>query len=404
MRLEQRDSYLRIFDARVAAHDDDGGGWIALDRSAFYPASGGQPADTGTLDLVPVVDVALRDGRTWHRLEGPLPPLGSTVRGVLDWPRRYRHMQRHSAQHLLSQAFVRVAAGFPTRSVSLRGADCTLDLEGGPAPGDLREAEQLVNEFCYGALPITSFEVDETELARYRLRRPPKVRGRVRLVAMGNVELAACGGTHLASTAEALPIKLLGSERVRGGLTRVTFRAGWEALEDYRTKHDTAAALARALSAPVEEHLGRVEQIAADAARLREALALERDLRAADLAERLLAAARPAAGLRVVRAVLTEASLLGPLAQALQARAGVAALLAAVDGERVNLSFVRGPGSDLDLRPALDAALGVVEGRGGGRPERAQGAGSRTDRADAALAAAWAVLATAGDPPRSAEA
>ncbi|HKI57768.1 MAG TPA: DHHA1 domain-containing protein [Trueperaceae bacterium] len=393
MRLEQRDSYLRRFASRVRElRQDDRGAWIALEASAFYPTSGGQPHDTGRLAGAAVTDVALADGEVWHRLEGPALEPGSEVEGVIDWDRRYRHMQRHSAQHLLSQAFVRVSAGFDTRSVSLRGSDCTLDLAGEPDDDALTAAEELVNTFAYAALPIVSFEVDERDVGDYPLRRAPKVRGRIRLVAMGDLEVAACGGTHLAGTAEAAPIKLLGSERVRGGLRRVTFRAGWDALDDYRAKHALAAGLVRRFSAPLPEVASRVERLEADAAEARAALRAERGERADELAERLLTGAGERGGVRLVAAEVDPA-MLEPLSELLMQREATVALLAAREGARAQLSFVRGPGSSVDVLPALRAALSELGGRGGGKPERAQGAGPNVDAVERALRSAVEALA-----------
>jgi len=392
MRLEQRDSYLRRFHSRVREVESRAGGtWVALDASAFYPTSGGQPHDTGRLGGASVVDVTVRDGTVWHRLEAPAPAPGDEVEGVIDWERRYRHMQRHSAQHLLSQAFVRVARAFETRSVSLRGPDCTLDLAGDPADDDLLSAEGLANTFAYAGLPIVSFEVDERDLEDYALRRPPKVRGRIRLVVMGDVEIAACGGTHLASTAEALPIKVLGSERVRGGLRRVTFRAGWEALEDFGAKHALAAELVQRFSAPLEELPSRVARLQQELSDARAELAAAHAHRAGELAERLLELAECRGEVRVVRAEVEDA-LLEPVLEALAGREGVAALLASRTAERVRLAFARGPAVGWDLRPVLQAALAEVNGRGGGRPERVQGAGSRLEAIGGALRAAWAAL------------
>ena len=392
MRLEQRDSYLRRFRSRVREVEDVGAGaWVTLETSAFYPTSGGQPHDTGRLGGVPVVDVTKRGHEVWHRLEGPAPRPGEEVEGVLDWERRYRHMQRHSAQHLLSQAFVRVSRAFETRSVSLRGPECTLDLAGDPADDDLLSAEGLANTFGYANQPIVSFEVDEDELADYPLRRPPKVHGRIRLVAMGDVEIAACGGTHLATTAEALPIKLLGSERVRGGLRRVTFRAGWEAFEDSGVKHALASDLVQRFSTPVDELPTRIARLRQELAEARAELASTREARADDLAARLVERAERRGGIRVVRAEVEDA-LLEPALDALAQREDVVALLASRAGERARLAFVRGPGVELDLRPALQAALAELGGRGGGRPERVQGAGPRVEAVDDALRAALAAL------------
>lgn len=244
VRLDRLDSYLTRFEATVTgAEPGDGGTWVRLDRSAFYPTAGGQPHDTGVLAGRRVLDVADRDGEVWHLLEpGDAPRVGDTVVGEVDWERRYAHMQRHTAQHMLSQAFVRVGAsrgaeadgvpGYHTRAVSMRGPDCTVDLTGDPDEEALAAAEEEVNRAARRALPVMAFEVPEERLSAYSLRRPPKVKGLVRLVAVGDYDLVACGGTHLRSSAEALPVKVLGLERVRGGLTRVTFRAGAEAVSD----------------------------------------------------------------------------------------------------------------------------------------------------------------------------
>lgn len=429
MRLEQRDSYATQFEGRVLErHTRDGAPWLRLDASAFYPTSGGQPHDTGRLEPldapdavaaagaggshtpepgdVAVVDVALRDGAVWHRLERDHPALrpGARVRGRIHWPRRLRHMQRHSAQHLLSQAFVRLDARFETRSVSLSSADCTLDLAGAPGDDALAQAERIVNEACYRNLPIRAFEVDDAELPTFALRRPPKVSGRVRLVQMGDFEIAACGGTHLRCSAEAAPVKLLRRENIRGGLVRVVFRAGLEALDDYRAKHDVVTPLAQAFSARPEELPARVatlRQQLTDAERGAEALR-ER------LAHALAAELRSAQGSTVVHRLADgDHDLLEPLARALLApdgapdeanREAATALLGvreASAGGRALLLFGRAEGDDAaaaDMRALLRAALPAIEGRGGGRPSRAQGAGPRADGLDEALARASSAL------------
>lgn len=399
MRPEQRDSYRLEFRTRVRAVREDGP-WVELEPSYFYPTSGGQPHDTGRIGDARVVDVRIEHGTVWHRLEGPVPTAGERVDAEVDGERRYRHMQRHTAQHLLSQAFARTGPGYATRSVSLRGPDATVDLAGDPDDDALARAEALANAFGYRAMPITSFEVEQERLGEYDLRRPAKVAGRVRLVAMGDVELSACGGTHLATTGEALPIKLLGSERIRGGLVRVTFRAGWEALEDYHARLRLSSALVRRFSAPLEELEGRVEALQRELDDARSALAQARTQAAAARAERLRAEARPAAGgVAVVRAVVALEELDATVA-ALQDAPGTLSALGARDGAGARVALCAGPGAEVDVRPALRDALEVLGGRGGGRPDRAQGGGPRGDRLTSALDAAvgrWAVGRGAGD-------
>lgn len=407
MRLERHDPYLKSFTATVAeARTATGGDWLRLDRSAFYPTSGGQPHDTGVLitagSEARVLDVVIEAGEVWHRLDSstPLAAVGDVVSGRIDWHRRFTHMQRHTGQHLLSQAFVRVGrrrgGEFATRSVSLRGPTCTLDLSGEPDDEVLAEVEAEADEAARRALPVVAFEVEDTKLGHYRLRRPAKVSGLVRLVAIGDYDLVACGGTHLRSSAEALPIKLLGRER-KGELTRVTFRVGAEALADLAVKHTVGAQLSARLSSSVDELPARLDALLEQLALSVRDLATARSDLAAELAGRLLANAEsdllPEVGL--VSLVLDEAHapLYEPVLEVLQGAAGTVSLLAcpATDGS-VKLAFLAGPGTDIDVRPALTAALEIVGGRGGGRPDRAQGAGPHGGEAESALAAARQLL------------
>ncbi|WP_026175084.1 alanyl-tRNA editing protein [Thermus igniterrae] len=258
MRLYQLDSYATRFQARVVrAWSDARGHYAVLSETLFYPESGGQPADTGVLrgafgevQVLHALEEEKAFGDVVHVLSAPLPE-GAEVEGEIDWPRRFRHMQRHTAQHLLSQALLR-AGDYHTVAVSLDGPVCTVDLAEEVEEAKVREAEALAAFAVYADYPVEAFFVDEAELARYPLRRPPKVQGRVRLVRIGDFDLAACGGTHLKTSAQAGPIKVLKWERYKGG-TRVYFTAGWEALEDYHAKHALLSRLALAFStSPLE--------------------------------------------------------------------------------------------------------------------------------------------------------
>lgn len=405
MRLERLDPYLKSFTARVdERRDATSGTWLRLDRSAFYPTSGGQLHDTGTLEGRPVVDVVVDNGEVWHRIEdvgieGVRAELqvGTVVTGVIDWARRFTHMQRHTGQHLLSQAFVRVGiargAEYATRSVSMRGPACTLDLTGLPDEEALAAVETEADRAARSALPVTSFEVDDGRLGGYQLRRPAKVSGMVRLVAIGDYDLVACGGTHVRSSAEVLPLKLIDSERTKGDITRVTFMVGAEALDDHAVKHEATAKSSGILSARAPDLPQRI------AALLEQLTALQRDLDIARAAEAersahdLLAAADRDSlpGLLLIEAVLTpeRASLFEALIDRLQGEEGCVSLLATVTADaRVKFAFLAGPGAEVDVRPALEAALAVVAGRGGGRRDRAHGAGERGDRTSKAFSAA----------------
>ena len=264
---------------------------------------------------------------------------------------------------------------------------CTIDFAGGPQAEQLAAAEALANETAYLNLPITAFEIDEAELSRYALRRPPKISGRIRLVAMGDFELAACGGTHLRSTAEAAPIKLVATERVKGDLVRVAFHVGLEALEDYTQKHQVAGELAHTFSSRVGELPARVEALQWALADLKRHHAATLKRNAEKLATALLSEAQPLGGGRLVVAALDpdDAELLPAVADALRLKLGTAALLGAVQGDRASLLFARSADLALDVAGLLRDALPSIEGRGGGRPEWAQGSGSNPEGLAGAL-------------------
>lgn len=397
MRLDRTDSYLTEFQAQVTdVREDERGHWLRLDRSAFYPTAGGQLHDTGHVTVagtqLRVMDVQAADNAVWHLVTGAglsQVQAGTPVDGSVDWQRRYRHMQRHTGQHLLSQALVRVDPAFATTSVSMRGPGCTIDFSGQADADALAAVEFEVNRATRGALAITAFEIDDSRLGEYQLRRPAKVRGQVRLVAIGDYDLVACGGTHLSNSAEALPLKIVGLERVKGGTNRLTFRAGEEAQEDYAAKHAAVTALGAQLSAPASELSARVERLMTEAAALSQRLAAARRVQAAALAQRLTASAE--AGCAVAHLTDESAELFPELVDLLQQAPGTVALLAAdeVGTGRVRFAFLAGPDTDFDVRPVFAALLKELGGRGGGRPDRAQGAAEADQaRISAALAAA----------------
>jgi alanyl-tRNA synthetase len=384
IRLEQQDSYATHFTSTVTAVQ---GKRVSLAESLFYPTSGGQLHDTGTLNGFAVMDVIKDKGSetVWHRVNGHFES-GQTVTGIIDWQRRYCHMQRHTAQHLLSQAFLRVNTGYTTEAVSLRSDICTIDIAGQPDSAALAQAEALVTDIIYQALPIHCFEVDASELEQFPLRRPAKVTGRVRLVQIGDFDLSACGGTHLRSAAEAAPIKLLGQERIRNQLSRVSFICGHAALHDYQLKHALITELSQQLSVPWSDIPGRLEVLSNE---LKQQTATAADWQArycAQLSETLLAQARPTAHGRLVRYVLgDDAQLLTKLASVLTQTPGVIALLASRQNHQVRLLYARGEGIKLDMLELLKASLPAIQGRGGGRHDWAQGGGILSEGLDIGL-------------------
>ena len=230
--------YLREFDAQVVARRQTGGKpAVALDRTAFYPTGGGQPNDTGVLidstgRSCVVVDVSTDDDLVWHTLNED--PGGDRVAGAVDWDRRFDHMQQHTGQHILSQAFV-VTADAETVAFHLGDKASTIDRRTGSSDLDaaaLARAEAAANEIVDRALPVSASFVTPEELATLPLRKPPKVTENIRIVQVQGFDWSACGGTHVANTSQVELIKIVGTER-RGAELRVTFLCGRRARADY---------------------------------------------------------------------------------------------------------------------------------------------------------------------------
>lgn len=389
-RLEQQDSYLQEFSSTVTeVREQKGQVSVALAESAFYPTSGGQSFDTGTLNGVRVVDTfkeEKNDEVVWHKLEQKSLQVGDIVKGMIDWERRYRHMQRHTAEHMLAQAFIRVNPAFQTQAVNLSQVNCTIDLAGEPKESDLERAEQIVNEAAYQNLPVNAFEVDETEISNYPLRRAPKVSGKIRVVQIGDFDYSACGGTHLRTSAEALPIKTMGSEKIKGGLTRVYFMAGLEALKDYTLKHLISSSVAQSFSSSVEKLPERTAQLRDELKITKGQLVALQETVAKTRAEELLQNAPTTNKGRVVTHELSqeECSLLIPLSKVLGTQDDVIALLGAT-GDKASLLFIRGKNVSAEMNKLLSEVLYLIQGKGGGSSERAQGNGTDTTGVTQAL-------------------
>ena len=244
-RLYIQDPYLREFTAHVVGRQVSGGKpAVALDRTAFYPTGGGQPNDRGTLDGVPVLDVIVEDGIVWHVLAAELP--GDEVRGILDWSRRFDHMQQHTGQHILSQAFV-VTCDAETVAFHMGADASTIDLgRADLGPDALAAAEAAANAVIDAAYPVTATFVTQDELAQLPLRKPPKVTEAIRVVQVAGFDWSACGGTHVANSSQVGLVKIAGVER-RGAELRVTFLCGGRARADYARLQALASGLAMPL-------------------------------------------------------------------------------------------------------------------------------------------------------------
>ncbi|MGI5839725.1 MAG: alanyl-tRNA editing protein [bacterium] len=390
-RLFYSDPYQREFTAAVVRMEAVTGKYhVVLDRTAFYPDAGGQLCDTGCLGGIPVENVIEQNGEIVHVL--PEPPPGETVKGSLDWPVRFDHMQQHAGQHILSQAFLRTAGG-ETVSFHMGQNVSSIDIAvPGLSAEDAAAAEDAANGVVFGGGAIRTFWAAKDELANYHLRKPPVQAGPIRLVAIAGFDLCPCGGTHPATCGEVGLIKIRKTERIRGN-TRVHFYCGWRALVDYRWKNEMINNISTTLTIrdrELDDAFARLTEknrvLQGDVGFLRRQLHQYQ-------ADGLWAAASVHNGVHIVRHVFPDENPAGlkEIAALLTARPATVALLGAT-GDGVHLVFARSEDTGGNMGHLLRAAAAAVDGKGGGSARSAQGGGSRPEELPAALAAADAAL------------
>jgi alanyl-tRNA synthetase len=392
VRIYWEDPYRREFDAHVVKRlVVEGRLAVVLDRTAFYPEGGGQPCDLGQLNGVAVLDVRQGDEGPLHTLAGELSD--DTVHGCIDWPRRLDHMQQHTGQHILSQACGQTL-GANTVGFHLGDKTSTIDLDRSDiGPEGLVEAEALANRVVSEGRSVDARLVSsEEELVDLSVRGSPMAPGTVRVVQIAGFDSSACGGTHLRNTAEVGLVKIMGSERHRGGTTRVSFLCGGRALADYDRKQKIVKALAAHFTTAESELLEAVRRLGEEMKEARRAQRQAQQALIESLAARLYAEAEVHGGLRIVTAVFDgeefEAASVKALATLLGQRPGCIALLG-WRGDKAQLTFARADDVVADVGKLMRMACEHIGGRGGGRPDWAQGGGS----GDAPVAQALALAA-----------
>src|SRR3989449_3379708 len=376
-RLYYNDSRLLEFDARVigVSQRDDGAVAVTLDRTAFYPTGGGQPSDTGTLDNTRVVEcVEDEENGVLHVIQGQAPEVGTTVKGRVDWPRRLDHLQQHTGQHILSQAFVTLFNA-PTRAFRVLDGSCEIDVElSDPTNEVIERAVELANNVVWEDRQIKIKSATPEEAGRLPLRKEPSRDGELRLIEIEGFDLTPCGGTHAYRTGEVGLIAVRTWERAKG-LTRIEFAAGTRALADYRCANKTARAVAGLFSA------GRDDAAKLTARMLEENKELHRRVRTlAEVAARveaneLLATISPnPSGIQVISRIFEsrDAESLKHLAQALISHSSTIALLASREQEAARLVFARSADTDGDMNALMREACATIDGRGGGKADMAQ--------------------------------
>lgn len=374
-KLFYQDPYIRSFSAKVVSQkkDENGNYYIELDQTAFYPTGGGQPHDAGTIDTIKVLNVEDVDGEVRHYLETELVNINADVHGVIDWERRFDHMQQHAGQHILSAAFEQLF-GYKTVGFHLGSETLTIDLETeNLLESEAIQAEELSNQIIIENRPIETKWVTEEELVNYNLRKETKVKEDIRLVIIPNFDYNGCGGTHPRATGEVQAIKILDWERQKKKI-RVQFVCGNRIINQLSHKHKLLLELTKLLNAPETEMRQAVTRLVENGKIAEKALeqTLETILHyeANSLIDKMEG--------KIVGEFYQNRSIqeLQKLARIIIAKEEeVIVLFVSHNENRLQLVCASGPSNNISMKKVMSKALPMINGKGGGSDSFAQGGG-----------------------------
>jgi alanyl-tRNA synthetase len=383
-RLYYVDPYCKSFTARIIkkAQDTDGNFYVVLDNTAFYPTGGGQPHDTGTLNGIAVLNVEEVDGEIRHAVAESLDSV-IEVEGVINWERRFDHMQQHAGQHILSAAFVELF-GLPTVSFHLGKEIVSIDLDiDDVSPEQLNTVEKLANDIILENRQIEIKWVTEDELHHYPLRKQLAVTDEIRLVIIPNFDYNGCGGTHPSSTGQVRALKILSTEKQRGKV-RVHFVCGGRVLQQLKRKNYELAESSRLLSVPNDGVANAVQKLLETNHSLEKSLADAQEALLAFEAKALLSKQEHG----IVKALFTDRTVqqLQKLARLLVVETDdIMVLLVAENEDRLQFVAARGASIEISMKHVSSAALFLINGYGGGNDMFVQGGGERSVSAEQLL-------------------
>jgi alanyl-tRNA synthetase len=392
------DAYTTQFKAIVVEKiiEDNRYGLI-LDETYFYPESGGQPSDWGKINGRSVTHVSIResDEAVVHWLDGDIGKIAE-VTAVIDWPRRFDHMQQHTGQHILSQAFIQIAEA-ETVGFHLTQNVMTIDLDRTDmSAAEIAAVEQCANQAVWENHQVTVRFVTQEDVASLPLRKVPPVRnGRLRLIDIENYDLTACGGTHVGQTGSVGLIKIIKQEK-RGEKTRIEFCCGGRALQDYAQKHTIVTDLTTELTTGATEIIQSISKIRQENKEAQRTIKKQKEALMAVEAQQYIANGTQIGAVTIVKQTFADDPIdLRSLAAQLVKQENII-LLFGQAGKRTQLIFSRSDNVIGDMNQLLKIALAHLgDGGGGGSPNFAQGGGpahSSQEVADALDAAQSALI------------
>ncbi len=390
-RIYYTDAYLQEFSSRVVERLLwEGSPAVRLESTCFYPESGGQPADRGHLKGIAVVAVVQRDDDIIHVLEQDRFKEHDQVEGQIDWDRRFDHMQQHTGQHILSQAFLRELNG-NTESFHLSSTSSTIDLSlESLTKEELYGAEDSANQIVFQNRKVRTHFVDPRDQQDLPLRGESERSGKIRVIEIEDFDFSPCGGTHCNRTGEVGPIKILRWERVRKKV-RVEFVCGWRALRDYRWKNRAVYRLSRMYSTSGRDVVSTVEkQIERERELRQQVKALENKLltiEASQLVDNCVTQGRARIAVKIWQEL--DIKSLNRVATLILESGEDWIVLFGTRSPRPAMLFARSQGlEEYDMRDWVSQTVHLINGRGGGTPDRAQAGGTQSEGLDNALAKA----------------
>lgn len=383
-RLYFDDPYQVEFEARVTKNFlHEGNPALILDQTCFYPEGGGQPADKGSLEGIPVIHVFEQDDRIVHVLEKQVT--ADAVKGKIDWATRFDHMQQHAGQHVLSQCFVQFFDA-ATRSFHLGEETSTLEVDmRNLSDEEAERVEKYANDIVFQNKEIKTCIYREEEISSIQLRRPTKKEGDIRVVEVSDFDQTACGGTHPRRTGEIGTIKILKWEKIRGNV-RLEFICGARALRDYVRKHRDLKILSNSLTIDDSEVVASCEKFLAD---LKTQKRINRKILEKLIQYEAAEMIHKAEG-RIIKKMFTDRSQeeIRLLTLAIIKKGEFVALFGLEGEERVHVFLGCSESLDLDMRELVPVVSPMIEGRGGGRSSLVEISGQEKENLEQALEAA----------------
>lgn len=377
-KLYYQDAYIREFTTNVVkqAQEENGNWYVVLKETAFYPTGGGQPHDIGTINKIPVFNVEEIDGEIRHYIEKSLEQIDDVV-GIINWERRFDHMQQHAGQHILTAAFVEL---FQLETVSFHlGADtATIDLNTENLTADVvKMVEERANEILRENRPIETKWVTKEEALKYKLRKELSVTEDIRLVIIPDYDYNGCGGTHPNSTGQVSSIKVLDWEKQKHHV-RVRFVCGERVLKQLHNKHNILLDLSRMVSSPEKEMASTIQKLLNTNKELGKTNEELNEQILQYEAEQLISSATLLNDKKFIWKLFQNRTVkqLQKLAKIIISQAeDMHVFFITENGREIQFNCVRGDASEINMNMIVKEVLPLINGKGGGSPSSAQGGG-----------------------------